>query len=82
MQDSRYCYRDGSFPVTGYKKYRSRRIGIIENGTFGPRAGKVMREILSGAEDIRISEGTVTISSAPTEENMAQTEAEVRELLG
>ncbi len=64
------------------KKYRSRRIGIIENGTFGPRAGKVMREILSGAEDIRISEGTVTISSAPTEENMAQTEAEVRELLG
>ena len=64
------------------KKYRSRRVGIIENGTFGPRAGKVMKEILSEAEDIAMDAGTVTISSAPTEENMAQIGEMAETLLG
>ncbi len=64
------------------KKYRSRRVGIIENGTFGPRAGKIMKEILSEAEDIAMDAGTVTISSAPTEENMEQIGEMAETLLG
>lgn len=63
------------------KKYGSRRVGIIENGSFGPRSGKIMREILSGAEGISAAENNVTISSAPTEENMAQIESLTKSLL-
>ncbi|KUE73084.1 hypothetical protein AUQ37_04285 [Candidatus Methanomethylophilus sp. 1R26] len=63
------------------KKYGSRRVGIIENGSFGPRSGKIMREILSEAEGISAAENNVTISSAPTEENMAQIESLTKSLL-
>ena len=45
------------------KSYQRRRVGIIENGSWAPCAGKVMREMLSEMKDIEIVEPMVTIRS-------------------
>ena len=45
------------------KNYQNRKIGIIENGTWAPSAGKGIKEILSGMKNIDICEPTVTIIS-------------------
>ena len=62
----------------GYKK---RRIGLIENGSWGPMAAKVMRNKLSACKDLTICENTVTILSSMSEENKAQIEALADEIL-
>ena len=45
------------------KGFRRRRVGIIENGSWAPCAGKVMRTMLCGMSDIEIAEPMVTIRS-------------------
>ena len=45
------------------KAYQRRRVGIIENGSWAPCAGKVMRGMLSQMKDIDIVEPMVTIRS-------------------
>lgn len=64
-------YDGGLFPVMeeflhhlSAKTYRRRTVGIIENGSWGPVAGRKMREILETMQDITILEPVVTIKSA------------------
>ncbi|MBP3425280.1 MAG: FprA family A-type flavoprotein [Rikenellaceae bacterium] len=45
------------------KGFRNRRVGIIENGSWAPCAGKVMRSMLETMRDIEIVEPMVTIRS-------------------
>ena len=45
------------------KGWCRRKVGIIENGSWAPSAGRVMREILGGMKDIEILEPQVTIRS-------------------
>ncbi len=45
------------------KGYRNRRVGIIENGSWAPCAGKVMRTMLEDMRNIEIVEPMVTIRS-------------------
>ncbi len=45
------------------KGYRNRRVGIIENGSWAPCAGKVMRSMLETMRDVEIVEPVVTIRS-------------------
>ena len=45
------------------KGYRSRRVGIIENGSWAPCAGRTMRTMLEQMKDIEIVEPMVTILS-------------------
>ena len=45
------------------KNYQNRKVGIIENGTWAPSAGKCIREIVESMKDIEICEPTVTIRS-------------------
>ena len=45
------------------KGFRRRRVGIIENGSWAPYAGKVMRTMLCGMSDIEIAEPMITIRS-------------------
>jgi hypothetical protein len=40
-----------------------RRFGIIENGSWAPTAGKVMRSMIEGLKDCEIVEPMVTIRS-------------------
>ena len=47
--------------------YKSRRVGMIENGSWAPMAVKVMRGMLEGSKDITYAESGVKILSAMTE---------------
>ncbi|MBQ8729975.1 MAG: FprA family A-type flavoprotein, partial [Lachnospiraceae bacterium] len=54
---------------------QNRTVGIVENGSWGPTAAKVMREILSTLKDVTILEESVTIRSSLKESNMPQMQA-------
>ena len=43
------------------KAYQKRRVGIIENGSWAPCAGRIMKEMISAMKDIDIVEPVVTI---------------------
>ena len=63
------------------KNYQNRKVGIIENGSWAPMSGKLMKEIFSKMKDITICEQMVTIKSAMKEENIVQMEKLADELL-
>ena len=46
------------------KGYKGRRVGLIENGSWAPSAGRAMKEMLVGMKDIDLMEPMVTIRSA------------------
>ena len=56
------------------KNYQNRKIGIIENGTWAPSAGKCMKDIISNMKDITIYEPTVTVMSTLNEETSKKLE--------
>lgn len=64
------------------KFYQKRRVGIIENGSWGPMAAKHMRTLLEGMKCIEICEAQVTIKSAMKKENIVQMEQLMKELCG
>ena len=43
---------------------QGRTAAVIENGSWGPQAGKLMREILSGMKNMTVLESGVTVKSA------------------
>ena len=45
------------------KAYQKRRVGILENGSWAPCAGRVMKGMLEGMKEIEIIEPMVTIRS-------------------
>ena len=45
------------------KNYQKRRFGIVENGSWAPSAGRVMREMIEAMKDCEIVEPMVTIRS-------------------
>ena len=45
------------------KGYQKRRVGIVENGSWAPTAGKVMTALLEGMKQLEIVEPKVTIRS-------------------
>ncbi|MCR5666126.1 MAG: FprA family A-type flavoprotein [Eubacterium sp.] len=45
------------------KMYQNRKIGILENGSWGPTAARTMKGILEGMKDLTLVEQTVTIRS-------------------
>lgn len=45
------------------KNYQKRTVGIMENGSWAPMAGKIMKESLSQMKEITILEPVVTIKS-------------------
>lgn len=62
--------------------FQNRKVAIIENGSWAPTAGKVLRDMLASCKDITLAENNVTIMSALTEENKAQLDALAKELVG
>ena len=57
------------------KGYQRRRVGIIENGSWAPCSGRVMREMLSQMKQIEIIEPIVTIWSRMKKADVAALEA-------
>ena len=58
----------------------TRKIAIIENGTWAPNARKRILAILEEAKGLEILENGVTIRSAMTEENKKEIELLAKEL--
>ena len=63
-------YDGGVFPVMHdflhhlqIKNYQKRRFGIVENGSWAPSAGRVMREMIEAMKECEIVEPMVTIRS-------------------
>lgn len=46
------------------KNYSKRRIGIIENGSWAPSAGRAMRAIIDTFKGVKVAESMVTIMSS------------------
>lgn len=70
-------YDAGVFPVMQdflnhliAKAYQNRTVGIIENGTWAPSAGRCMKEMLGKMKNVTVLEDMVTIKSTLKEENM------------
>ena len=52
------------------KGYCNRKVALVENGSWAPSAGRVMREMLSSMSNIEIVEPMVTIKSRMKESDM------------
>lgn len=81
-------YDGGIFPVMEdflhhlkSKNYQKRTVGIIDNGSWAPMAGKQMKAILETLKDITICEESVSIRSTMKEENVTAMERLADEIL-
>ncbi len=64
------------------KAWQKRRVGLIENGSWAPSAGRVMREMFSSMKDVEIVEPAVTIRSRMKETDVAALENLADSILG
>ncbi len=63
------------------KNYQKRTAALIENGSWAPSAGRVMKELLSGMPQLTLLEPMVTIKSAVKPETIAELEALAKTLV-
>lgn len=63
------------------KNFQKRTVGIIENGSWAPMAGKIMKEILTGMKEIAVLEPVVTIKSTLNADSTAALETLCEALL-
>ena len=52
------------------KAWQKRRVGLVENGSWAPSAGRVMKEMFSSMKDVEIIEPVVTIRSRMKESDI------------
>ena len=57
------------------KNYQNRKVALIENGSWAPSAGKVMRSLLEGMKNITIYDEFVSIRSTLKEDSVAALKA-------
>lgn len=81
-------YDAGLFPTTEkflrhlkHKNYQSRKIGIIENGSWAPMAAKLMKDIISDMKDIKVCDTVVAIKTRLNDETKQKMEDLVKEIL-
>ena len=63
------------------KNYQKRTVGIIENGSWAPMAGKIMKEPMTGMKEIAVLEPVVTIKSTLNADSIAALETLCEALL-
>ena len=63
------------------RNYQSRKIGIIENGSWAPSAGKGMKSILETMKDISIIEPMITIKSTMKQGDVDKLEQLAKEII-
>ena len=83
-----YSYDAGEFPPMfdflhhlQIKNFQKRRVGIIENGSWAPTAGRMMSCMLSEMKNMEIMEHMVTIKSSMKKADLLQMEELAEELL-
>ena len=62
------------------RNFRSRKVGLIENGSWAPVAAKIMRGMLENSKDLTFTDTTVKIMAALNEQSLAQLDALAEEL--
>lgn len=62
------------------KTYQNRKVGLVENGSWGPIAAKKMKELLDPMKNVETCETVVTIKSKMKEENLLQMKQLIEEL--
>lgn len=67
-----------SLQIKGYCK---RKVALIENGSWAPSAGKVMKEMFGAMKEIDLVPDVVTIKSRMKEEDLPALESLVKEIL-
>ena len=54
------------------RNYQKRTVGIIENGSWAPSAGKCMKNILQEMKELKIVEPVITIKSRMKDNNIEE----------
>ncbi len=62
------------------RSFKNRTVALIENGSWAPRAARVMQDMLGGCESLAFASNTVTILSALNDDSTAQLNALADEL--
>ena len=62
------------------KNYQNRKVGIVENGSWAPSAGRVMKKMLEEMKDITIASSMVTLRSALKPSDMERVQTLVTEM--
>ena len=80
-------YNAGLFPPMEHflgrlkeRNYQKRTVGIIENGSWAPSAGRCMKSILEGMKDLEIAEPMITIKSRMKDEDVEKMKELAKEL--
>ena len=63
------------------KNFQNRKAAIVENGSWAPSAGKVMRTMLEGMKNISICDNAVTMKTTMKENTINEMEQLAEELL-
>ena len=63
------------------RNYQNRRIGFVQNGSWAPVSGKLMKEKLSGCKNLEFVEPMVNLVSSKSEANEAEIDALVEAML-
>ena len=63
-----------------HKNYQNRKVAIIQNGSWAPASGKLMKDLFSEMKNIEIVEPIVTIKTRMTEETEKQMEELVKNI--
>jgi flavin reductase (DIM6/NTAB) family NADH-FMN oxidoreductase RutF/flavodoxin/rubredoxin len=59
---------------------QNRTVALVENGSWAPTSGKLMREILEGCKDMNILDNLITLKSSLKEDQLAEIDALVSAL--
>ena len=63
------------------KAWQKRRVGFIENGSWAPCAGRIMKDMVSSMRDMEIIEPIVTLKSVMRQEDKPALEALANEII-
>lgn len=63
------------------RNFQNRFVGLIENGSWAPMAGRIMKKKLENSKKLTFANNMVTIKSAMNDENMIQIQALADELI-
>lgn len=63
------------------KNYQKRTVGLIENGSWAPASGKLMKGLLEGMKEINVLEPVVSIKSSMKEKDQEQLAGLVKALV-
>lgn len=58
-----------------YKTYQNRTVGLIENGSWAPQSGRIMKNALASMKNVTVLEPMVSIRSTVKEEDVQTLEA-------